>query len=89
MAKNRKKRKINFSQYTVKRNLICKLKEFVIEINNKKWRKEMKQKQRNNPEIVVPKGYELDEFIDTDDEGYGFDGEAIYREEVKVTYERD
>ena len=49
----------------------------------------MKQKQRNNPEIVVPKGYELDDFIDTDDEGYGFDGEAIYREEVKVVYERD
>ena len=49
----------------------------------------MEQISKEKPEIVVPKGYVLDDFIDTDDEGYGFDREAIYREEVKVIYERD
>ncbi len=48
----------------------------------------MKKKQRDTPEIVVPKGYELTELIDTDDEGFGFDtDEAIYVEEVKVKRE--
>ena len=36
------------------------------------------------PEIIVPKGYELTDLIDTDDSGYGFEDEAIYTEEVKV-----
>ena len=48
----------------------------------------MKQK-RETPEIIVPKGYELTEVIDTDDAGYGFEQEGFYREEVKVKYERD
>ena len=49
----------------------------------------MEQKPKEKPEIVVPKGYELEDVIDTDDNGYGFKQEAIYREEVKVIYERD
>ena len=49
----------------------------------------MKQIQGEPPEITVPKGYELTEVIDTDDTGYGFEQEGIYREEVKVKYERD
>ncbi|MBR1676606.1 MAG: hypothetical protein IJ706_04770 [Clostridia bacterium] len=49
----------------------------------------MEQKQKEKPEIVVPKGYELDDIIDTDDSGYGFKKEAIYTGEVKVNYERD
>ena len=49
----------------------------------------MEQKPKEKPEIVVPKGYELDDLIDTDDSGYGFEKEAIYTGEVKVNYERD
>lgn len=40
------------------------------------------------PEIVVPKGYDLSDLIDTDDNGYGFEDEAIYTEEVIVKCER-
>ena len=46
-----------------------------------------KQKPRDTPEIVVPKGYDLLDLIDTDDGGYGFEDEAIYTEEVKVKIE--
>ena len=46
-----------------------------------------KQKPRDTPEIVVPKGYELTDLIDTDDRGYGFEDEAIYTEEVRVIFE--
>ena len=42
------------------------------------------QKPRDTPEIVVPKGYELTDLIDTDDSGYGFENEAIYTGEVSV-----
>lgn len=51
----------------------------------------MKKKlPRDTPktEIVVPDGYELTELIETDDDGYGFDDEAIYTEEVIVKCER-
>ena len=41
-----------------------------------------KQKPRDTPEIVVPKGYDLTDLIDTDDSGYGFEDEAIYTEEI-------
>ena len=47
------------------------------------------EQKREIPEIVVPKGYELDDLIDTDDSGYGFKKEAIYTGEVKVKVERD
>ncbi len=43
-----------------------------------------KQKPRDTPRIVVPKGYDL---IDTDNSGYGFEDEAIYTEEGKVKIE--
>lgn len=49
----------------------------------------MEQKPREKPEIVVPKGYELEDVIDTDDNGYGFKQEAIYTGEVSVKVERD
>ena len=48
----------------------------------------MKRKPRDTPEIVVPKGYDLTDLIDTDDNGYGFEDEAIYTEEVIVKCER-
>ncbi|MBR1676604.1 MAG: hypothetical protein IJ706_04760 [Clostridia bacterium] len=44
----------------------------------------MEQKPNEKPEIVVPKGYELDDLIDTDDNGYGFKQEAIYTGEASV-----
>lgn len=44
----------------------------------------MKNKQENSiPEIVIPKGYELDELLDMDEEE-----EPIYMEEVKIRFER-
>ena len=46
-----------------------------------------KQKPRDTPEIVVPRGYELTDLIDTDDTGYGFEDEAVYTEEVNVQFE--
>ena len=49
----------------------------------------MKQIQGEPPEIIVPKGYELNDLIDTDDSGYGFKQEAIYTGEVSVKVERD
>lgn len=48
----------------------------------------MKHKQNEIPEIVVPKGYDLLDLIDTDDKGYDF-GEPIMTEEVNVRFERD
>jgi len=48
----------------------------------------MKQKQRDTPEIVVPKGYDLFDLIDTDDKGYDF-GKPILIEEVKIRFERE
>lgn len=47
----------------------------------------MKRKPRDTLEIVVPKGHELTDLIDTDDNGYGFEDEAIYKEEVVVKCE--
>ena len=48
----------------------------------------MKHKNRDTPEIVVPKGYNLLDLIDTYDKGYDF-GEPIITEEVKVKFERE
>jgi len=36
-----------------------------------------KQKQRETPEIIVPKGYDLLDLIDTDDSGCGFKDKAV------------
>ena len=50
------------------------------------WRLKLKKKNRIIPEIVVPKGYDLTDLIDTDSDGYDF-GEPILKEEVKVRFE--
>lgn len=47
-----------------------------------------KKKTRDTPEIVIPKGYEPEEFLDTDDEGYA-DENPILSEEVNISFERD
>lgn len=47
-----------------------------------------KKKVNETPEIVVPKGYDLLDLIDTDDKGYEF-GEPIMTEEVKLRFERE
>lgn len=46
----------------------------------------MKKKSRVVPEVVIPKGYEIDEIMDTD--GDDFDEQPILQEEVKVRFER-
>ena len=49
----------------------------------------MKKKHiRATPEIVIPKGYGIDDLLDFDDEGYE-NGEPVLVEEVKVTFERE
>ncbi len=47
-----------------------------------------KKKEQGTPEIVVPKGYDLFDLIDTDDKGYDF-GKPILIEEVKIRFERE
>ncbi len=47
-----------------------------------------KKKEQGIPEIVVPKGYDLFDLIDTDDKGYDF-GKPILIEEVKIRFERE
>ena len=49
----------------------------------------MKKKHiRDTPEIVIPKGYGIEDLLDFDDEGYE-NGEPVLVEEVKVTFERE
>ncbi len=49
----------------------------------------MKNKNNNvTPEITVPKGYDIFDLIDTDDEGYDF-GAPILVQEVKIKFERN
>ncbi len=45
----------------------------------------MKKKNNTVPEIVIPKGYEIDEILDTDEDD--FDEQPILQEEVKVRFE--
>ena len=52
-----------------------------------KRRVKMKHKERDTPVIVIPKGYELEDFLDFDGEEFG-GGEPTYTEEVKIAYER-
>lgn len=47
----------------------------------------MKKKNNVVPEIVVPKGYEIDEILDTDEDDFG-EEQPILQEEVKVRFER-
>lgn len=46
-----------------------------------------KQNKKEIPEIVIPKGYDIDEFLDMDDGD--FDEEPIYTEEVRLRFERE
>ena len=45
----------------------------------------MKKKKSTVPEIVIPKGYKIDEFLDMDEDGV--DEQPILTEEVKVHFE--
>ena len=50
----------------------------------------MSRQKRKKPELVIPKGSELEEILDTDDVGYGLEKESpAYREEVKLVFERE
>ena len=46
----------------------------------------MKHKERDMPVIVIPKGYELEDFLDFDGDEFG-GGDPMYTEEVKIVYE--
>ncbi len=46
----------------------------------------MKKKNNYVPEIVIPKGYEIDEFLDMDEDAFG-DEKPILTEEVKIRFE--
>ena len=49
-----------------------------------------RRNRRRKIELVIPKGYELEEILDTDDAGYGLEKEPpAYREEVKLVFERE
>lgn len=49
-----------------------------------------RRNRRRKLELVIPKGYELEEILDTDDVGYGLEIEPpAYREEVKLVFERE
>lgn len=48
----------------------------------------MKKKSiRDTPVIVIPKGYEIDDLMDFDDDGYE-NGEPVRYEEVRVVFEQ-
>ena len=48
----------------------------------------MSRQKRKKPEIVIPKGYDLEDMLDTDDAGYGLETEApAYTVEVKLIFE--
>lgn len=50
----------------------------------------MQRQKRKKPEIVIPKGYDLEDMLDTDDAGYGLETEApALQEEVKLRIERE
>ena len=50
----------------------------------------MSRQKRKKPEIVIPKGYDLEDMLDTDDAGYGLETEApAYTGEVKLIFERE
>lgn len=47
----------------------------------------MKKRSNVIPEIVIPKGYDIDEIVDTDEDDFG-DEQPILTEEVKIRFER-
>ncbi len=46
-----------------------------------------KNEVREIPEIVIPKDYELEDFLEMDDGNFG-EEEPIFTEEVKIRFER-
>ena len=49
-----------------------------------------RKKKRQESEVLIPKGYDLEEMLDTDDAGYGLEIEPpAYREEGKLVFERE
>lgn len=44
--------------------------------------KKNKPRDTPNPEITIPKGYEMEEMMDTDSDGYGFEEPNEYEEVV-------
>ena len=47
----------------------------------------MSRLKRKKPELVIPKGYDLEDMLDTDDAGYGLEKEPLaYKEEVKLIF---
>ncbi len=46
----------------------------------------MKKKSNTVPEIVIPKGYEMDEILDMGEDDFG-DEQPILTEEVKIRFE--
>ena len=49
-----------------------------------------RRNRRRKIELVIPKGYDLEEMLDTDDAGYGLEKESpAYREEVELVFERE
>lgn len=50
----------------------------------------MSRLKRKKLELVIPKGYDLEDMLDTDDAGYGLENEPpAYTEEVKLIFERE
>lgn len=47
----------------------------------------MKKKSSVVPEIVIPKGYDIEDIVDTDEDDFG-DEQPILTEEVKIRFER-
>lgn len=49
-----------------------------------------RKKKWQESEVLIPKGYALEEMLDTDDAGYGLENEPpAYTEEVKLIFERE
>lgn len=46
----------------------------------------MKKKSNVVPEIIVPKGYDIEDVVDTDEDDFG-DEQPILTEEVKIRFE--
>ena len=46
----------------------------------------MKKKSNVVPEIIIPKGYDIEDVVDTDEDDFG-DEQPILTEEVKIRFE--
>lgn len=49
-----------------------------------------RKKKWQESEVLIPKGYDLKDMLDTDNAGYGLEKEPpAYTEEVKLIFERE